>query len=166
MFTYTLTPKAVPHIPTYTNQLIEHTTSIVSIEINTVTSLIRIRSRQEIYSGALAQLDAIVPAAQPTQEIVETSIRDAINFGQNVIIKFAAENVVLGVITANMTQTLRNNTLQVLNALQIGALYDAIAEIRAIPEGNRDDTFLTDARMLQVINDIETYLGIPLSTEL
>ena len=42
----------------------------------------------------------------------------------------------------------------------------AIDQAKAMPESSKDATFLTDARLLSFVNKIETYLGLPLSTEL
>lgn len=54
----------------------------------------------------------------------------------------------------------------VISALQSGSLYDAITEVRAIPAESKDDIFITNSRMLDVIHRIETYLGLPLSASL
>ena len=60
----------------------------------------------------------------------------------------------------------RKAMTEVLLALQTGSLYDAIAEAKAIPVESKDETFLSDARLLLFINKIETYLEVPLSTVL
>jgi hypothetical protein len=166
MFEYTLTYKNVPHYPTYAGQLMEHTGTIVSVAVDKVGLTIKINSSQELYSGALTQLDAIVPQDRPVQETVEDTIREAITFGQDLIIRFAAENVLLGITQAGMTTTVRNVTADAVSALSTGSLYDAIAAVRNIPAEDKDAVFVTDTRMLAFINSIETYLGLPNSTEL
>jgi hypothetical protein len=39
-------------------------------------------------------------------------------------------------------------------------------QVRAIPAESKDPIFVTDARMLEFINSIETYLGLPKSSQL
>ena len=166
MFTYTITYKEVPHAGTYAGQLMLHSPSIVSVSVDNSQSIIQVTSTQELYAGALAQLSAIVPANKPAQLQVEDAIREAISFGQDLIITFAAENVLLGVTQAGKTQDVRSATADAVSALATGSLYDAIAAVRAIPVEDKDATFITDARMLGFINKIETYLNLPLSTTL
>jgi hypothetical protein len=113
-------------------------------------------------------LDGIIDAHTTTYayEIVEAAIAQAIKFGNDCTIKFATENVLLGITQANMTNTVRRVLSQVLGALSTGSLYDAIYEIRQIPAEDKDEVFITDARLLTYINDIEDYLGIERSTQL
>lgn len=98
--------------------------------------------------------------------MVRETIASATIFGQNLILEFATENVLLGITQMGMTTHVRTATAGVVNALQTGSLYDAISEAKAIPAEKKDATFVTDARLLIFINKIESYLGIPLSTEL
>jgi len=53
----------------------------------------------------------------------------------------------------------------VMIAAQSGSLYEMIVRLRAIPAESKDAKYITDARILACINKIETYLGLPLSTE-
>lgn len=97
---------------------------------------------------------------------VEAAISDAIIFGQHMLIKFAAENVLLGITQAGMTDTVRTVMAGVIQSLQTGSLLNAITLARAVPSGSKDATFITDARLLAAINDIEAYLGMARSTSL
>jgi hypothetical protein len=90
----------------------------------------------------------------------------AIEFGTNTIRKFASENILLGITQAGMTSLVRLRTEQVISCLFTGSLYDAMVQIRAIPPENKDATFITDARLLAAINDIEDYLGMTRSESL
>jgi hypothetical protein len=96
----------------------------------------------------------------------EGIVKKAENFGSDLIRKFAAENVSMGITQAGKTADVRKALGQVIICLQTGSLYDAMAEIRLIPTEDKDATFLTDARLLIVINLIEDYLGRPHSTSL
>ena len=97
---------------------------------------------------------------------VEFAIADAVSFGQRILIKFAAENVLLGITQLDMTATVRTILAPVIQCLQTGSLYDAIAQVRLVPPESKDATFITDVRLLGFINSIETYLGVGLSSTL
>jgi hypothetical protein len=91
---------------------------------------------------------------------VEYAIADAASFGQRIIIKFAAENVLLGIIQLGMASTVRGVMSAVIQCLQTGSLYDAVDQLRAIPPESKDGTFVTDARLLVFVNLIKDYLGL------
>ena len=113
------------------------------------------------------QADRIKPAPVPTtSQIVMAKIVSARQFGEQMISEMAAENVLLGITQAGKTNAVRKASSEVINALQTGSLYDAIAEIRAIPSESKDAIFLSDARLLVVVNKIETYLELPHSESL
>ena len=95
---------------------------------------------------------------------VEYAIANAVAFGQHLMIKFAADNVMLGVTQAGMTATIRTIMAPAIQCLQTGSLYDAIAQCRAVAPENKDPTFITDARLLAFINLVEDYLGLVRST--
>lgn len=97
---------------------------------------------------------------------MENTIQEATNFAYKLIRNFAAQNVLLGVTQANMTGTIINILAPTLVALQGGSLYEAINRLREVPPESYDATFITEPRILQTINAIESYLGIALSTEI
>jgi hypothetical protein len=100
-------------------------------------------------------------------EYIKTNIlAPAREIGQAIINSFAAENILLGITQYGKTNDVRKACSQITDALTTGSLYDAIAEARNIPSELKDSIFLTDARLLGMINKIETYLGKPLSTKL
>lgn len=104
---------------------------------------------------------------QAERELLQRKVADAIAFGQKLLTEFAAENIALGITQAGKTKSVRMALADAQAALSTGSLYDAIAELKSIPEEVKDNTFLTDARLLSAINKIETYLGLaPLSTSL
>lgn len=122
----------------------------------------------ETYNEYLANIEPFYNAWQAARSLigVEQIVSDAQKFGFNLIISFAAENILLGISQLGMTTSVRATTAGVVNALMTGSLYDAIAEAKAIPAENKDSVFVTDARLLTFINKIETYLGISLSESL
>jgi len=97
---------------------------------------------------------------------VEYAVAAAVSFGQRLLIKFAAENVLLGITQRGMTSSVRHILADVVQCLQTGSLYDAMDQIRSIPSGSKDPVIITDARLLVCINLIESYIGMNLSTHL
>lgn len=104
--------------------------------------------------------------SDPFQYVLDTVIRPARAFGQNLIDEFVAENVLLGITQVGLTSHVRKTMREVQDAVSSGSLYDAIVEIKSIPTEAKDPVFLSDARILKFINKIEAYLRIPLSTSL
>jgi len=104
--------------------------------------------------------------AGAAQRQVVKAVQDAVNFGSKLIQEFTVENVMLGITADGMTKTVRTNMIEVLSALQTGSLYDAIDEAKTIPVESKDAKYITDARLLDFVNRIETYLEISLSSDL
>lgn len=123
----------------------------------------------KVVDGAVVEMSTqekqAVDAAM-TQAYIESVISKAIAFGNGLITKYAAENVMLGITQAGMTSTVRSRMTDVISAIQTGSLYDVIHEIKTFPEENKDAVFITNARLLLFCNKIEAYLGITLSTTL
>lgn len=94
-------------------------------------------------------------------EIVDQSIR----YGRTLVVEFGAENVLMGIQQMGQTNRVRKAMAEVVNALQAGALSDAIYECRQVPVEQMDGTFLSPARLLTFINKVEAFMGEPLSTE-
>lgn len=86
--------------------------------------------------------------------------------GKALMEEFILENVKLGITQAGKTRDVRLALREVKDCLETGSLYDAMDEIRAIPEAAKDETFVSDARLLTFLNKIEAILALPLSTEL
>lgn len=163
-FSYSLTKKTVPDPSAYLGALQAVVPAIFGFTI-TIDAIV-IESSQEIYGQALTTLDAITPPSTPINLQVQNVIKKAMEFGNQILIEFAAENVLLGITQAGMTTAVRNATARIVSALQTGSLYDAINECRAVPAQDKDATFVTDARLLLFVNKIEVYLGLPVSTQL
>lgn len=115
-----------------------------------------------------------VPATPYSKEIVEDSeakseyeiksklrqaVQGAINFGQQLLVDFAMENIQLGITQDGMTKTVRQNMAEIISALQTGSLYDAIDEIDAIPAEAKDAKYITDERLAVYKQRILDYLA-------
>lgn len=98
--------------------------------------------------------DAALAAAQ-----VEQAVRAAITFGNELIVQFSTENIMLGITADGMTKTVRQNMSEITNALIIGSLYDAIDEVDNIPESAKDGKYITDERLQKYKAKIQEYLG-------
>jgi hypothetical protein len=96
--------------------------------------------------------------------IKEQVLIPAMEFGRLLMLDFTTDNIMLGITQYNKTNTVRKALAEVESALRTGSLKDAITEMRAIPANQKDTIFITDARILVMINKLETYLGLPLST--
>lgn len=119
----------------------------------------------EDFPELAAQMQAT--KAQEDQAIyIEDKYLEAKAFGESIMKEFATENIVMGITQDGMTSVVRKAMTEVILALTTASLYDAIAEAKAIPADKKDAKYITDARLLQFINKIETYLQLPLSTSL
>ena len=101
-----------------------------------------------------------------TQLGIEGVVSAATRFGQEIMVSFAAENVLLGITQEDKTGEVLNTLTGVLAAIQAASLYEVIIRIKAIPETDYDLKYITEARLVAFCNKIETYLGLPLTTEL
>jgi hypothetical protein len=86
-------------------------------------------------------------------------------FGNSLVEKFAIENVAMG-ITAEQSDSLMDKLAKTITALEKGYLETAIRRARQVNPNDYDGQFLTAARLLSYVNEIEAFLGLTLSTEL
>jgi hypothetical protein len=102
---------------------------------------------------------------------VMVSIRDrilspAMVFGESLVKEFASENIAMGITQEGKTGAVRAVAEPILDAVMTGSLYDAMSAIRHIPVESYDAKYITAARMLVYLNKIESYMNLPLSTQL
>ena len=102
-------------------------------------------------------------AQQDAIAAISVVVRKAQAFGQGLMTKFAAENVMLGITQDGKTGEVLDKMTGVVNAMQSGSLYEAIARAKAIPQSEYDSKYVTNARLYSFINEIERYLGIDAS---
>ena len=127
-----------------------------------------------IYNGEISEeevveilaADANYLDADPFTDILRNIIFPARTFGQKIINEFAAENVLLGITQAGKTGFVRKACREITDALITGSLYDAILEVKALPEDVKDPVFLSNTRLLSLVNKVEDYLKIPRSVSL
>jgi hypothetical protein len=102
------------------------------------------------------------------QQIIESEIDAASIFGENLITQFAAQNAIAGITTAGATLPVLSYTADLSQCLYTGSLLAAIT----IMQGMLTDTssaktacspFITNIILTSYINQIQTYLEIPLT---
>lgn len=150
--------------------LVSSLASIYS-HITTVSSPLSttIHSTRELTSEEISQLESIVTShttSPSPAEYVQSVITAAITFGNQLVISFAAENVLLGITQTNKTKEVSDYLANVLRYIQSGSLYEVINEINRLEtEGLPSELspFVTTSRLLSFKNKVEAYLGIPLS---
>jgi len=164
MTQFILSTKTIPNLKLFHNSIATLVPEFDGILANEDEITILLTS--EVTPEIIAVIESIIPPSQSQIEIVKKIIYQAQQFGQILVAEFAAENVLMGITQEGMTGTVRKNMREVIDALSTGSLYDAIDEARLIPSDKKDLKYITNARLLQFINKIETYLNIPLSSSL
>lgn len=112
-----------------------------------------------------AALKSAKAAAAPLKA-AKAAVASAMSFGSALVEDFAAENVLLGITADGMTGAVLDNMASVMNALKSGSLYEAIVRIKAMPAESKDAKYITDSRLLEAVNKLEAFLGLPLSSSL
>lgn len=98
-------------------------------------------------------------------EIVAGKIEDAQLFGNELLNKFATENVLLGITQAGKTIEVTNYLHKLSHYVMTGSLYAALIEIATIIQDQNKSNlapFITNDRMIEYKHIIQTYLQIPL----
>jgi hypothetical protein len=104
----------------------------------------------------------------PIETIIQRSISNAQNFGNSLLLEYAAQNVLAGITQAGQTIPVSNYLANLYNYLSAGSLYAGIQEINNLIADTSDakaalSPFLTNDIMYTYLNKIQTYLGIPLT---
>lgn len=127
---------------------------LTSVETTAVVNLDKISAKNA--SEASAKL----------AEAPRSAIRRAVAFGNQLVEDFSVENVVLGITVDMMTGPVLTKMSPVSDALRSGSLHEAISRLKSIPAQDKDVKYITDVRLLDAVNKIETFLGVPLSQTL
>lgn len=105
-------------------------------------------------------------AAARAREQVRALVRGAREFGNKMIEEFTIDNVMLGITHDDKTDEVLDKMKDLILSLQSGSLYLAREQAISFPDSKKITKYITDARLLSLVNKIETYLGIPLTDEL
>lgn len=114
----------------------------------------------------LTHINAVVYAHShlSAQESVRLTMQRAVEFGNNLMIEFAAENILLGITQAGKTKQVADYLQNVMRYIQSGSLYEVISEIDSlISAGIAPELapFVTEARLLAFRGKVTAYLGMP-----
>lgn len=93
---------------------------------------------------------------------VKIVVSNAITFGNNLIVEFASENVVMGITQAGKTKDVADYLSDLMRYVQTGSLYEVINEVdRLIATGLPVNLapFITEARLISFKQKILNYLA-------
>jgi hypothetical protein len=88
--------------------------------------------------------------ATPQLTIVSTRIAQAMNFGRSLIIRYASENVLMGITASGKTKAVADCLQQLSYYISSGSLYQAISQIDTLISDGLDESlspFITEARL-------------------
>lgn len=139
----------------------------------------------DLIQAEIDEVDAVINTWQDftnTDNLINYLEKEVHPFTKYLMYSFAAENINLGITQAGKTEYVLglfskkyavpslNLTLPVSlkECFDTGSLYSARSVIQKIRDNPLDysglSPYVTDARLLKMKNDIETFLGIPLSS--
>ena len=105
-------------------------------------------------------------ATMQQMKTIKANVAKAKSFADDLLVQFAAENIQLGINADDKVDDVLDVMAPVLVALQSASLTSAIKRAKAIPSASYDSKYVTAARLLQYVNKIETFLGLPHSESL
>jgi hypothetical protein len=111
------------------------------------------------------------PPLPDINDIVEAAIDRAETKGREIFCKLRKENVMLGIEQSLIdgrpaTDVVLERGAHIMAALTSGSTKAAIRFLKAFPVEQRDNKFLTTARLLSIVNELEQFHGLPISSEL
>ncbi len=106
--------------------------------------------------------------AMTATQATEAAIQAAMQFGQNLILEFAAANVLAGITQAGQTQAVLDYTSNLTTCLTTGSLYAAIGDIEAMISDTSTtkanlSPFITNNILYNYLNQVQTYMGLPVT---
>lgn len=96
------------------------------------------------------------------QETIMLLVANAMDFGNNLILEFAAENILMGITQAGKTKDVADYLSSLMRYTQTGSLYEVMAEIdRLIQTGLPPNLspFITEERLLSFKTKVLEYLA-------
>jgi hypothetical protein len=125
------------------------------------------------------EIVSVSDEALTIDQIVDAAIKKAVIKGEEVFSNIRRENVKLGIESYSLNENIAIPTVlapegstsatdavlmragHIMNALRSGSTKAAIRFCKAFPEDQKDDRFLTSARLLSIINELEDFHGLP-----
>lgn len=118
-----------------------------------------------IENPVIEPIEYTLPTPDPDAAYA-AGLERAAAFGNLTLRRYQAHFLGMGAKAEGMTSAIRLALVDTAACLIGGFLTDAISSARAIPPERKDPKYITDAMLLTFINEIETYLGTPLSGRL
>lgn len=130
--------------------------------INTASGVVTIMFESELTTEQQATLSSIVTNHVPvtSEEQVREIIQNSIIFGNDLMIQFATENVLMGITQAGKTKLIADTLKDVAYYLSTGSLYEVLSAIDEVVVTEAMAPFITTERLATFKSKIETYLGI------
>jgi hypothetical protein len=133
------------------------------VGFSTSSGDIKVFTSVALSEGQQADLLALLTAHSPADATaaVREIIKNAILFGTDLMEKFAAENVMMGITQAGKTKVVADYFADVIRYTQTGSLYEVINEVdRLINAGIPSELspFVTEARLNDFKSKVITYL--------
>lgn len=122
-------------------------------------------SANNIVDPEIIEVEVEVPGPSEEEQIL-MEVTEHQTFGVQLVAAIRAENIFLGLTDVATSITIRSRLMSIGAALVAGALYDAIYLAKNFNPANKDAVYITDERLLSIVNRIEEYLGIELSESL
>ena len=122
---------------------------------------------QNTVTSLLALYTYTPPVSTPSQSI-QLAIQAAISFGNNLVVQYAAANVLSGITQSGQTIAVATYLQPLAYLLNAGSLYAAISTINTMiadTSSNKANLapFVTNNILYTYLNIIQSYLGIPLT---
>lgn len=95
----------------------------------------------------------------PMQQAVEIKVQHAIEGFSKLSVRYAAENVLLGITQYGKTKLIADTLADVMRYGQSGSLYQVISALQSITPTNEMAPFLTQDKIDAIIVDIQVLLG-------
>jgi hypothetical protein len=133
--------------------------------ISSVGESVIIHSTVELSQENLQAIGAIIEAHDPFDQIshVNSIIADARSFGYQLILKFAKDNILMGITQTGKTATIAMYLHKLEHFLTTGSLYAAISEIDNIladEDKQHLEPFVANERLQAYKDEILQYLGL------
>lgn len=116
-----------------------------------------------IWNGTQVVIDASYIAPEPDYAAIGAAVvKKAVDFGQDLMIKFAGENVALGITQAGKTKDVADYLADVTRYLQTGSLYEVMNEIDSLILAGIPielSPFVTQSRMEEFKSKVSNYLA-------
>lgn len=132
--------------------------SFLSVEFASEAEALAYKSKNNLNEN-IESFEETLPIVTPDFTQI---VKDAIDFGNELLVTFAAENVALGITQAGKTKEVADYLADVTRYIQTGSLYEVMNEIdRLIAEGLplKLDPFISPNRINQFKNKIIEYLS-------